>query len=217
MPLSAGGTELTIPAPNYAPDSGFSTINSPGNPSLPAKDLYILLPPDTDISSVSAHLVPGFSINRHTNQDIEPFPPAAANVNGNKTYDWGPGKLISNGRNLKVYSKNDFYPQTNVELIQVGKLRQYIIAHIRYYPLRYNPVSKELLAVSSAKIQIKYAQSKSYSTLNKYNSSSEKLRSLVINYNDASNGMRVQRHQELQFSHRPNQIHQHTQLSLLLI
>ena len=145
------------PAGERITDPAYSIVASPGDPALPFRDINVILPPNADIASVRAELQNAQTGIVGGTHDIAPAPPAATVVDGQVIYDWGPGKQIESGRNVLVYGKDELYPANNVEVVEVGNMRKWRIAKVRYYPYRYNPVSGQLLFTSGRDIAVSYA------------------------------------------------------------
>ena len=180
-PLAAG--VVWVPAPRIAVSSagiqsaenlaapGYSSTTSPGEPALPSKDIRIILPPDADPESMSVSLVGGTSMLLGGKREIGPSPPMAVSTDElpslqvsipegmrrGDVFDWGGRKQIERGRNVAVYRRNSFYPAAHVELVNVGNMRKWRIATVRYYPYRYNPVSKRLRLASGGKIALSFS------------------------------------------------------------
>lgn len=136
---------------------GYSSITSPGDPAMPFAEIFVVLPPNTNRSSVSASLAGASVTTLDGVYDIAPAPPAAAVVDGEVVFDWGKGKQIESGRNTLVYGRDEFYPSTNAEVIDVGRMRKWIIARVRYYPYRFNPVSGAVELASDGLVQVSYS------------------------------------------------------------
>jgi len=166
--LSAGS--LTYPVPQCSaslenePDGehilveGYSTSASPGDPAVPFKDICLVLPPNAAPSSIRVQLKDAVTSLSEPGHDLAPAPPRIAVIDGQELLDWGEGKEIENGRNKLVYARDAFTPASHVELIDVGKLRKWRIARIRFYPYLYNPVAKVLQFCSSGEILVSYLE-----------------------------------------------------------
>lgn len=167
---------LSVPAPQCDADfvtqpdglhisaPGFATAISPGDPALPFKDIYIILPPNADARSVRIRLLDDTRQVVSYDSDIAPSPPIVAMAGGNRVEDWGRGKYIRAGRNTLVYGTDAFYPAANVEVIEVGRLRKWLIATVRYYPFRYNPVTRVLERTNGGRILLSVAATGSFTS-----------------------------------------------------
>ena len=139
----------------FAPD--YSTVTSPGDPAVPFTELCLVLPPDADPASVSVELVDSSTVILTDAYDIAPTPPLVAVVDGQMIYDWGDSTQIVSGRNMLVYGNNEFYPAASIQLVDVGNMRKYRIARVRYYPYRCNPVSGQVSYTSGGEIRVYYS------------------------------------------------------------
>ncbi len=135
---------------------GYATLASPGDPALPYKEISLLLPPNADPHSVIVGLRDAATTEIEGLHELAPAPPIATSVDGGETVDWGPGKEIANGRNAAVYSRNEFYPSSNVQVVSVGNMRKWRLARVRYYPYRCNPVSRQVTLTTGGEIELSY-------------------------------------------------------------
>ena len=198
-PAAAG--ILCVPAPDCAPAfqtlpdgehitaPDYGNVFSPGDPALPFKDVRVILPPSTSAASVSVGLVGDTREAFPSGGEVAPAPPMVTEVDGRQVRDWGRGKQIESGRNVLVYGKDAFYPARNVEVVDVGNLRKWRIATIRYHPFRYNPVTRVLERTSGGQISVSYGGAVSVNMaatrLLADNVFSDKARSLAANYSEA--------------------------------
>jgi len=144
----------------------FSSIGSSGNPDLPVKSMKVLIPASVDPKSVQVSLSGSQSYELPGNHEIAPVPPIAADIeNGEQVEDWGTGKNIQNGKNTKIYQANSLYPKNNIELINVGNMRQYKVATVNFYPYQYNPQTKKLIRNSEGDVIVNYKKKASISSL----------------------------------------------------
>lgn len=198
---AAGAGELLAPLPTiqatveiltdgaHIRAPGWSNYASPGDPDLPSQDLTVILPPEADLSSVSVELT---DVSEHTlaeRYDVAPAPPVVTVVDGQKIEDWGTGKQIEAGRNILVYGKDDFYPQSRLQVTETGRMRGWQVVRVRYYPYRHNPVSQLLEVVSSGSMRVVYeSRSGVASSSQPYADDvlSDMLRSIAVNYVQAS-------------------------------
>lgn len=193
---------LSVPAPQCVPEfviepdgthiaaPGFATAISPGDPALPFKDIYVILPPKADPLSIRVTLRGDVRQVVSCHPEIAPAPPIVTMAGGNKIEDWGRGKRISGGRNVLVYGADAFYPAANVEVTEVGRLRKWRIATVRYYPFRYNPAAHVLEQTKGGRIVLSLRESGSFTS--DYSSAqladnvfADKVASLASNYAEA--------------------------------
>ena len=89
----------------------YATDFEPGNPMLPVKVSYVLLPPTADLSTLSMKVDDMKSKAFGRLLDIGPAPPAVALIDTGEVLSWGRGKSIVGGRNMLVYGTDDYYPR----------------------------------------------------------------------------------------------------------
>ncbi len=123
----------------FLPDSAIS--GRPGDPSLPVKGAYILLPSGTTVASVSVHgtshslgngyhLVPVGQALPMTSNPVPPTP------------------------NPTVYASDDVFPATQYTTVGVYQQRGFSILVLALSPIQYRPASGELLASSSLEVTV---------------------------------------------------------------
>jgi hypothetical protein len=134
----------------------FPQGGSPGDPMLPYKTMSLLVPPDTDLTKVTAKLASGKWEELSGEYEIAPVPPAATSNEGKSIISWG-GKdpsIIVNGRDTTVYGKNAYFPAETVQIESVGMFRQWKIVEVRVWLAVYNPVAKKVRVVSEPQITL---------------------------------------------------------------
>jgi hypothetical protein len=175
------GNSLVVP--------GYSKIGSPGDPALPFKDIFLLLPPNADPNIASLNIRGSTDQLLPGQYNISPAPPVVTVVDGKEVREWGEGKQIENGKNMLVYSKNEFFPRANLQFIDVGNMRNWRIARVRYYPYRYNPVTRQLIFTSGGEVVLPYRTTSSLAAVNQEVPDSlfaDKIAALTSNYAQAS-------------------------------
>jgi len=121
-----------------------------GEPALPFRTVRLLLPPDSEVASLSAEAevpltnLPGFWRVEHT-----PTP----------TPTLAPGKFASNqpisdGPDPSIYFSDTAYPAAPAELASVQRMNGYDIAFVRVYPVAYQPLSGQLLSHSRLRVTL---------------------------------------------------------------
>ncbi len=139
---------------------GFSSSVSSGDPALPCRLIYVALPPDADLRSVSVvrgsystTAVPG-------SYDVLPVP-SAATSDGQR--NWGPGKQVREGRNQKTYARDAFYPSQHIRVASVSQLRSWKIAAIEYWPYAHNPKTGQLRLLKGDGVELQFRRDRSAS------------------------------------------------------
>jgi len=119
---------------------GFGYINVPGAPRLPARIVAIAVPPGATVLGVEvsgAEETAGTAV-------VEPAQPPRI-VSGERT-DLRQRDLDLFATNrAAIYSSDDIYPSVQGEFLQRAGYRNYDLADVRIYPVRYRPLSGELL------------------------------------------------------------------------
>jgi len=120
------------------------TAGNSGEPNIPSKGAYILLPPKSKLSNIQVEVKDktslGFGFNVEPIGELIPI----TNV---KTSP----KLV---KNLDVYEKNNFYPGKSYTEVGVYSFRGYDILVLLLHPMQYNPVTSELFYYKELKITV---------------------------------------------------------------
>lgn len=192
---------FAVPTPSFEPEfkslggglyilaPGYSNYSSPGDPSLPFQDIRVIVPPDALPSSITVALTDNKLDTITVEKQIVPTPPIKLALDDSPVLDWGTNKQIDSGRNTLVYLADELFPASHVQLISVNNLRKWKIATVRYFPLRYNPITSTLERTTGGQISL------SYSTVIHTNDLSperladdmfaDKVQCLTANYSDA--------------------------------
>ena len=177
---------------------GFPTLMSPGNPMLPYQVYQIALPPDADPKSLGleiTHLETQELPGRHR---VAAAPPrgrcqdtTAADEARMELERWGEGKRITDGKNAMVYEEDAFHPLGHCVLTYGGQLRKWKIATITFYPVRYNPVSMQLVMAETIELKVTFKRDKAYLALPEVkrllpdNTFDSRARDILLNYEKA--------------------------------
>jgi hypothetical protein len=153
----------------------YGRIASPGDPDLPQMLVEIPVPADIEWSSVEVSVDIIGTEGLLGDYDIAPSPPEGP-VN-ELPYDpdeefWGEGKVIKDGKNVKVYENEMNYPEESIVLIPYTQRKEQVFGisqegdaeyedvnfvRVLYRPFLYNPVSKKLTLITEAIIHITYS------------------------------------------------------------
>ncbi len=134
------GADLT---PQNLSFDGASWIENEGEPNLPSINYLIGLPQDGNVEVV----IQENQEQRFKGIDIEPVIPIAI-------YETpGPEPAISKST---IYLKNSLYPENLVQVSNLGYLRDIWTATVKINPIRYNPVTKELVISKKLRIRIEF-------------------------------------------------------------
>ncbi len=115
-----------------------------GDPSLPAKGAYILLPADTTVSSVTAY---GTSYTVGTGFDLVPIGQALPTTSD----------PIPPTPNPTIYASTNLFPTSLCSVAGVYQLRGFSILVVALSPIQYRPATGELLAYPSLNVIVTLA------------------------------------------------------------
>ncbi|HPS55784.1 MAG TPA: C25 family cysteine peptidase, partial [Sedimentisphaerales bacterium] len=160
MSLSSVVVELSTDSDGYAKFYSYDgqTLADAGQPELQWKVISALLPPDADLSSVSARFDEVVYKNVGGSWKVRPAgAPALWDPNEMKdVFFWPEGKNIVDGYDVDIYKSNAFWPAQEVKLLGTGSMRKWKIVKLAVPLLRYNPVSGELSRLAMADISIDF-------------------------------------------------------------
>jgi len=121
------------------------TAGNTGEPNVPSKGVYILLPPKSDVDEINV-------ISKNKNKiyltnEIDPIskPIPISNIN----------KLVIPKKNKEVYHKNEIYPGKLHSYVGVHSFRGFNILVLLLHPVQYNPVTKELYYSENLEVNVK--------------------------------------------------------------
>ncbi len=125
------------------PDSYCS--GKPGEPNIPSKGAYILLPPNSKISNIQVIVKNKVTIGYgyYIQPICQPIPISESM----------PSIKIKKDKN--IYENNNFYPGDTYSYVGVYSLKGYDILVLLLHPMQYNPVSGELIYYENLEILIK--------------------------------------------------------------
>ena len=155
-------TELFSVSRNEAGVTAFSTgdlLGESGEPQIPWKAMTVLLPPNTDMETVSCRMVSAEYKTLDGKWAVAPVPPILTrDQEGNEIEVWPAGKTIADGRDTAIYSANALWPGEAVRLAGTGRLRSWRLAEISVPMVRFNPVSGELQELIRAELLVDFAK-----------------------------------------------------------
>jgi hypothetical protein len=141
---------------------GATLLGKKGQPNLPGYTVTFLLPQDADLKKISIVLENSKEIELPDQYDVDAaFAPATSIPDDDST---------NNDKDMSVYGKDAFFPASNVGAYNSGKMRQYKLLNVQFFPFRYNPVTKKLKMITDGELSV-YTSSE-YSSTAKANSSS---------------------------------------------
>ena len=150
--------DISRDAEGYATFSGeqIQYLSQTGEPAIPYYSMHILLPPDTDLSTVSIVLTGEVFNDLSGEWNVRPIPPMAT-WDGEKTIVvWPPDKTIVDGRDTAIYTRNALFPESLLVASHPGAMRKWRLAEAPIALFRYNPVTKKLSRLISAQVQVQF-------------------------------------------------------------
>jgi len=133
----------------------FTPATSPGDPILPFRIYDVAVPPNIDWDSLKLEFETE-TVELPGTHNIPPAPPMRARVDGKDVVLWGVGKDIVDGRNMKVYGENAFFPQEPVKILATSQMRKWRFARLGFSPVQFNPVNKRMRLVKSVKVRFSF-------------------------------------------------------------
>ena len=126
------------------PEAGYTS--QVGYPQLPIKGVLVAIPPEAEayltILESSDVLFPGYNIPPVPQPITEPIE------------DEPQFSKYKYEEEPVIYSSNTFYPGKLAEIKFAGMLRDQHVVCVQFYPLRYNPVTKQLCFHQNIKVRI---------------------------------------------------------------
>lgn len=132
---------------------GTQVYGEPGEPVLPSVTYTFLVTPDADLQSVRVSIAGLKQEVLSGSYNIRPGAPLAFQ---NKPF-WPEGKNIVDGKDVAIYSRNAFFPNSHVQITTAGMMRQYKLVQVEVNPLLYNPVTKKLKKMTGGRLIVDYA------------------------------------------------------------
>ena len=127
----------------------------PGKPNLPSKIYSIALPPDTEITDITYETTEPITLPGTYHIIPAPLPRVIGNENpllyqqDNQRYE---------NTYTQIYSSNNPYPTSPVELDGTGGYRKYNLANVRITPFTYHPLSGHLQTISEITVNLYYRE-----------------------------------------------------------
>jgi len=119
-----------------------------GDPELPVLRKLIEIPEGAEVSYRILNLKEEtISLKDLSLPPVKPRLPPVVKIKGAKE------KFVIN---KKTYSLDKFIPEENIEIKEIGKLREHRLAHLVFYPVKYNPARNEIKVISEIEISIEF-------------------------------------------------------------
>jgi hypothetical protein len=136
--------------------TGIQQISQTGEPSIPYKTVTVLLPPNTNLSTVRARITDCQWTSLDGEWDIPPVPPFAAEGCENTLAVSPTDKAIFDGKDADIYETDVLFPLEPVRKVDVQVMRQWKMVEVFYAPYAYNPVEKHIFQLSGKAIEITF-------------------------------------------------------------
>jgi hypothetical protein len=162
-----------------------AVFGEPGQPALPYYSVTFLLPAQSDLHKCTVRLEHLTEKELPGEYDIDgALPPLVDSL------VWPSDKNIINGKDMAIYSKNSFFPESNIGNIARGAMRQFKLVTVTIVPVKYNPQTRKLKIITGGQLVVydisnmmTQPPAPTSATAQVVNTSTaEKIRSLVINY-----------------------------------
>lgn len=169
IPVSAGTSEFTLSAGDYLirvdaegfdliDMTGFSFLDSPGDPALPQRISFVAVPPDVDWKSLQLSIISMDTEKLPGLYKIKPVSPDAMRDGEVEIIYWGEGKDIVDGKNMNVYGVDALFPSKGLESLKVSQMRKWKFIGVGFTPFQYNPVTGELILIKKIRAKLDYLQ-----------------------------------------------------------
>ncbi|MCD4681055.1 MAG: hypothetical protein K8S00_11790, partial [Bacteroidales bacterium] len=161
-------------------------LNETGEPNLPYKSVFVLLPPDVDLPSVKVHISNAKWEKVTGEWDITPVPPMVTWDGEKEIIIWPEGKNIVEGRDMDIYEANAVFPAKPIVRVDNVVLRKWKLAQVFYTPFRYNPVERTLYRLVCDSLRINFSKNPKQKASNKTdNIRIEQIKRHAVNFDDA--------------------------------
>jgi hypothetical protein len=132
----------------------FGHLNIPGKPDLPSKIFSVAIPPGAVVEGVTFETGDGMVLSG--SYQVSPVVlPRVIREEDPLIYEIEVKKYEENYRS--VYSTDEIYPETVVELVGSAGYRKYNLVDVRVAPFTYRPVSGQLVYFSEITIHVSYS------------------------------------------------------------
>jgi hypothetical protein len=120
------------------------TAGNPGEPNIPSKGAYILLPPKAE--AIDIKVIANDKISLGFGYDIEPIGESIPISNVNS--------IPKLAKNDLIYNKNEFYPGDLYTHVGTYNFKGYEILVLLLHPMQYNPVTGEIIYYENIKVNV---------------------------------------------------------------
>ena len=187
VPLPESDAAIYIDANGLAAFSGTDVqrIGQTGEPSLPCQSIRVLLPPDTDLSTVRAIITGCEWTGIDGEWDISPVMPYVRGDGEDTCAVSLADEAIAGSRDAGIYESDALFPGEPVRKVDVQVMRGWKMAQVLYAPMAYNPVEKKLFQLSGSAIEITFERtSLDSSSAGTDLTSAEQVRDMTVNFTE---------------------------------
>ena len=161
-------------------------LSESGSPDIPFEVLPLLLPSDANLQTVQTRLEAAY-IPVEGHWYVAPKPPIATrDREGNEIIIWPEGRTIIEGHDAAVYNTNAFWPLDEAPIVHRGTLGGWKLVEAAVPLFRYNPVTGELLELSTAYLTLSVEKTLSRASTAAARTigahATERVRSLAVNF-----------------------------------
>lgn len=161
-------------------------LSESGSPDIPYEVLPLLLPSDANLQTVQTRLEAAY-IPVEGHWYVAPKPPIATrDREGNEIIIWPEGRTIIEGHDAAVYNTNAFWPLDEAPIVHRGTLGGWKLVEAAVPLFRYNPVTGELLELSTAYLTLSVEKTLSRASTAAARTigahATERVRSLAVNF-----------------------------------
>lgn len=121
------------------------TAGNAGEPNIPSKGVYILLPPMSDVDEIN--VISKNKKHLEIKNEIDPISKPIPISNFKRS--------IVPEKNKEIYQKDEIYPGKLHSYVGVHSFRGYNILILLLHPMQYNPITKELYYYENLEVYVK--------------------------------------------------------------
>ncbi|MFX1534044.1 MAG: C25 family cysteine peptidase [Promethearchaeota archaeon] len=132
-----------------ASSRGWVFSGLPGAPQLPMRSYCILLPPNTDPTSIKLSIIEDTALKLVGEYYYSPAPfPVALTANE---------AFISRTTDMSyLYQEDALWPSETIQFFRIEQMRDAVLTRFSYYPCQYNPVKREVIEHRDVQVSISW-------------------------------------------------------------
>ncbi len=137
--------------------NGILQAGRTGEPDMPVQVVTVLLPPDADLTTVTASIAACEWTGVDGEWDIPPVSSFAAEGGACGPSDTSPSdQVLAGTRDPDTYGEDALYPSQPVRRVDVEVMRGWKVAQVLYAPFAYNPVQKRIYRLSGNSMEVAF-------------------------------------------------------------